>query len=95
MYSSSFKATCNSRLYLDFETGGIQGMGTTSIFFNAGKWAIEKETIQDLKSMTNDDFGITGKIDYHDDGLTMFDWKFLRLYINTIVKKYKKSFTRI
>ena len=42
-----------------------------------------------MKAKTNGEFGITAKIDYHDDSLTMFDFKYLELYIITIVKIIK------
>ena len=70
-------------------TGATQGMGTSGVFYNAGKWGVEKTTIQEMKAKTNGEFGITAKVDYHDDGLTMFDFKYLELYITTIVKNYK------
>ena len=70
-------------------TGGIQGMGTSGVFYNTGKWA-EKATFQELQSKTNNEFGITAKVDYHDDDITMFDLKCLQLYIATIIKNYQK-----
>ena len=81
MYSTSFRSSFDDRLRLEFETGGIQGMGTTGVLFNTGKWATEKKTFHNLQSMTDGEFSLTGKIDYHDDGLSMFHLKFLKLYI--------------
>ena len=89
MYSTPFKCECDHRLSVMFKTGAVQGMGTSGVLYNTGKWAVEKQTIQDLQNLTKLEFGITFKIDYHDDGVVMFHYKYLKQYIESIVKNYK------
>ena len=71
-----------------FETGGIQGLGTSSIIYNSIKWSTEKTTIEEMNQLTNGEFGITMKLDYHDDGITMFNRKWLKSYLDLIIKNY-------
>ena len=82
-----FRSNLDYKLHVDFKTGGIQGMGTTGVIYNAIKWATEKDTINQVDEITNGEFGFTMKVDYHD-GITMIDYRYLKDYIHLIIKNY-------
>ena len=91
LYGTHFRVNFDFKLSVDFKTGAIQGLPSSCIIYNAIKWKAEKSTFEELNQLTNGEFGITAKVDYHDDGITMFDYKFLKNYLQIIIKNYLKS----
>ena len=47
-----------------------------------------KKTFQELNQLTNGEFGLTMKVDYHDDGATMINYKYLKDYLSIIIRNY-------
>ena len=88
LYDSQFQVNLDFKLKVFFQTGAIQGLGTSGVIYNSIKWATEKTTVDEMNQLTKGEFGITLKVDYHDDGITMFNRKWLKLYLDLIIKNY-------
>ena len=88
LYDTKFQVNLDFKLKVYFQTGAIQGLGTSGVIYNTVKWSTEKTTVEEMNKLTKGEFGITMKVDYHDDGITMINRKWLKSYLDLIIKNY-------
>jgi hypothetical protein len=68
-------------------TGLIQGLMSSTLFYAGGKWDIQKQTKNDIiQSIPN--FNTNFQTDYVDDGVIMIKYQYIPTYINCIQRRY-------
>ena len=90
LYSDDNHVTVDHIIDIQMETGVIQGLASSEMYYSSGKWKVLQNAIKKTKQETGNGFKVYMEEDYVDDGNTMMDYRYLNGFMRNLGIEYKE-----